>query len=287
MSTALQIPALQWRHTPTMYLDTGTVRYAYRVIGDTSSEPPLVLLHRFRGTIDDWDPALLDRLADHRQVIAFDNTGVGRSSGPVPTTIHGMAEGAVDFIRHLRLDQVDLLGWSMGGAVAQDMTLTHPELVRRLVLAGTGPGGVAEAPRAPAHVWEIAPKLINDDEDFLYLFFPEHADGRAAGIAHLARLGQRDEDRGPAVSLEGVSAQAITIFDWAKGEGSSLPRLGEIKIPVLVANGVDDVMIHAYNSYVMAQRIPNAELILYPRAGHGFLFQHPERFAQAVTQFLA
>ena len=287
MSTALQTAPLQWRHAPTTWLDTGTVQFAYRVIGNTPSEPPLVLLHRFRGTIDDWDPALLDRLAEHRQVIVFDNSGVGRSTGAVPSTIQGMADGAVQFIRSLGLNQVDLLGWSMGGAVAQQIALEHPELVRRLVLAGTGPGGVAEAPRAPAHVWEVAPKLVNDDEDFLYLFFPEHEDGRAAGIAHLARLGQRDEDRGPAVSLEGVTAQAIAIFEWAKGEGSSLPRLGEITIPVLVANGVDDVMIHAHNSYVMAQRLPNAELILYRRAGHGFLFQHPERFARAVTEFLA
>ena len=141
--------------------------------------------------------------------------------------------------------------------------------------------------RGSCHVWEVTPKLVNDDEDFLYLFFPETPDGRDAGVAHLARLGQHDEGRGPALDLEGVSAQAIAIFEWAQGAGSSLPRLGEITIPVLVANGVDDIMIHSFNSYVMAQRLPHAELILYPRAGHGFLFQHAQRFGDAVAEFLS
>ena len=206
--TVLTAPPVRrrWKDVSTDHIDAGGVRYAYRSFGTEIAEPPLVLLHRFRGTMDDWDPLLLNLLARHRHVLAFDNGGVGRSTGAVPPTIAGMAASAVSFLHALGIDQVDLLGWSMGRAVAQRIALDHPHLVRRLVLAGTGPGGVPDAPPAPAKVLEVASKPVNEDEDFLYLFFPEHPDGRAAGLAHLARLGH-GRPRGPAVDAAGIAAQ--------------------------------------------------------------------------------
>ena len=269
-------------------------RFAYRKLGKSGSVP-LVLCHRFRGTMDHWDPVFLDVLASEREVIAFDNAGVGFSAGDTPDSIAGMAQFAEKFIRALGLSKVDVLGWSMGGTVAQQLTLDHPSLVRRLVLGGTSPGGVTDAPRvlgvadslrAPEKVWQVSGKPVNDDEDFLYLFYTESQNSREAGMASLKRIALRQAKSQAAVRLESVMAQVKAIQAWGAGKDSALPRLGEITAPTFVANGTRDIMVHAYNSYVMAQKIPYAELVLYPDAGHGFLFQYPERFARDVLQFL-
>jgi pimeloyl-ACP methyl ester carboxylesterase len=265
--------------------EAGGTTYAYRRIG-MPTQTPLVLIQRFRGTIDDWDPLLEVALASRREVVTFDNEGVGSSSGTVAPTIEGMARQAAAFIGTLDREQVDVLGWSMGGAVAQRLALDHPHLVRRLVLAATGPGGVHGAPATPGRVWEVAGKTVNDDEDFLYLFFTDDDIGLTAGRRHLARVAARRRADAPPVSPLGVRSQSGAIFRWATGEGSALAHLGDIGHPVLVANGQHDRMVHAYHSYVLAQGLPDAELVLYPHAGHGFLFQHTARFARAVTDFL-
>ena len=174
----------------TEYVDGRNARYAYRRFGKTG-EPPLVMCMRFRGTIDHWDPALLDLLAAEREVITFDNVGTASSTGITPTTVQGLGDGAVQFIEALGLSKVDLLGWSMGGYVAQIVTLGRADLVRRLVLAGTGPGGVPDQPKPPEKVWQTAPKPVLEDEDYLYLFFPDTEAARAAGLASLRRLDYR------------------------------------------------------------------------------------------------
>lgn len=270
----------------TEYLDIGRTRYAYRRFGRRSAAP-LVLLQRYRGTMDDWDPLLLDCIAEERELILLDNAGVGLSNGAVPENIAGMAQNVAAFLDRLALRQVDVLGWSMGGCVAQQLVLDRPKLVRRLVLAGTGPGGVADAPKTPDKVFQTMLKPANDDEDFLYLFFPETEQGRREGLAHLRRLGRRREEPAPVVTGESFKAQAAAIKSFAGGATATLPHLAKIAQPVLVANGQSDVMIPAYNSYVMAQRLPNALLILYPNAGHAFLFQHTEHFSRQVLDFLA
>jgi pimeloyl-ACP methyl ester carboxylesterase len=269
---------------PTCYVEADGLRLAYRVMGPDEA-PPLVLAMRFRGVMDEWDPAFLDALAVSRRVYWFDNAGVGLSSGEVPDSIPGMARILIAFIEALGLAQVDLLGWSMGGYVVQSATLQRPDLVRRLIVAGSGPGGVPEAPAAPARVWEVAGKPVNDDADFLYLFFPETPDGIAAGRNHLARLGNRSEAPEPMVGEAGTKAMQAAFGKFRAGD-AIYPQLEKLTLPVLYANGADDVMIHAFNSYAAAQRAPNAQLILYPRSGHGFLFQCPERFARDVHQFL-
>ncbi|KAA2257532.1 alpha/beta hydrolase [Solihabitans fulvus] len=252
--------------------------FAYRRFGPTGGVP-LLLTNRFRATTDHWDPALLDVLARERDVIVFDNLGVGQTPGDVPDSIPAMADGAAAFLRALGTDQVDVLGWSMGGMVAQALALHHPDLVRRLVVAGSGPGGVPDAPSTPDRVWPTALKPENDDEDFLYLFFPESPAGRAAGIESLGRLRP-----GAHVTAAGVRAQFAAIREWS-GSGA-WDRLPDLDLPVLVAAGAQDVMAHPYLSYAMSQRLPDATLTVYGRSGHAFLFQYADAFGRQVLDFL-
>ena len=269
----------------TQYVTAGGVDFAYRFFGAPSALP-LVLCQRFRGTMDDWDPLFLDALATKRRVIIFDNVGVGRSSGESPASIAEMAAHADRFVRALRLDRIDLLGWSMGGAIAQALTLAQPTLVRRLIVAGSGPGGIPGGRPMSDRVIQTATKPVNEDEDFLFLFF-EGSDGRReAGRRYLARLHRRLEPPSPPTRMETVRAMAVALRDWRAGQNSAFPRLAELSQPTLVANGVHDVMVGAYDSFVMSQHLPHAELVLYSDAGHGFLFQHAERFAERVNHFL-
>jgi pimeloyl-ACP methyl ester carboxylesterase len=261
--------------TTTLVADGPTAKFAYRRSGPTGSTP-LLLTNRFRGTIGSWDPALLDVLAGERDVIVFDNVGVGATPGEVPDRVEGMAAGAAEFLDAIGVEQVDVLGWSMGGFVAQALALDAPERVRRLVIAASGPGPVPDAPATPERVWPTALRPVNVDEDFLYLFFPETEQGRAAGTASLRRLAVSTS-----VSPEGVRAQLAAIRTF-----SAWDRLRGLTMPVLVANGAHDVMAHPFLSYRMAQELPDATLVIYPRAGHAFLFQHAEAFGRHVLEFL-
>ena len=271
----------------TLTIGTSSGTLAYRRFGKTRGGPSLLLTQRFRGTMDHWDPLLLDLLATHREVVLFDNVGVGRSAGSPAKSIAEQARGAINLLDALRIEQADVLGWSMGGAVAQSLALDFPQRIRRLVVAGSGPGGVADAPAAPERVWEVSGKPVNDDADFLYLFFHDTDSSQRAGQQHLARLQARTEPFSPPVAVQTVAAQVGAIRAWGAGIENALPRLGDMVQPVLVANGQFDRMVHAYNSYVMAQRLPNAKLILYPDAGHAFLFQHAQAFADDALGFLA
>ncbi len=266
----------------TQHVDGASARFAYRRCR-TQSGVPLIMALRFRGTIDHWDPALLDVLASERNVIVFDNRGTGRSSGTAPTTIDGLAQGLLEFIDALGLTEVDLLGWSMGGYVVQAATLKRPELVRRLVVAGSGPGRVPGMPAAPERVLQIMGKPASSEDDVLYLFFPETDEGRQAGLASLRRLDTRLSESHADVAPEAVAAQRAAISSFGTGVWD---WLGELTLPVLVANGAHDVMISAFASYAMSQRLPNAKVILYSDAGHAFLFQHADDFGHEVLRFL-
>lgn len=259
----------------------GGERFHYRRFGSTGGGP-LVLCMRLRGTVDHWDPQLLDALAAEREVIVFDNRGTSLSSGHAPTSIDGLADGGIAFIGALGLTQVDVLGWSLGGIVAQGIALRAPELVRRLVVAGSTPAGVPDQPPPGPRVGEVLGHAVNDDEDYLYLFFPETDQGRAAGLASLRRLDTRLAQSGAAVQGDTYRAQlgAIAAF------GGYYSRLAELKLPVLVANGAHDVMINSYATYAMSQQLPDAKVVLYSAAGHGFLFQHIADFAHDVNRFL-
>ena len=262
---------------PTQYVRAAEIEFAYRKFG-AASAVPLVLCQRFRGTMDDWDPLFLDALAAKRRVIIFDNAGVGRSSGESPTRIADMAEHVGRFIGALELAHVDLLGWSMGGAVVQALTLAQPALVRRLIVAGSGPGIPGGRPMSD-RVIQVATRPVNEDEDFLFLFFEGSDARRDSGRKYLSRLHRRVEPPSPPTRMETVRAMAVALRDWRAGQDSAFSRLAEVRQPTLVANGVHDVMVGAHDSFVMSQHLPDAELVLYSDAGHGFLFQHAERFA--------
>ncbi|MFC8938940.1 alpha/beta fold hydrolase [Streptomyces griseoincarnatus] len=257
-------------------------RFAYRRFGREGTRP-LVMHMRLRGTIDHWDPRFLDLVSAEREVIIFDNRGTNFSTGSAPVTMDGLVQGSLAFIGALGLTDIDVLGWSMGGIVAQGVALAAPELVHRLVVAGSSPGGVPNLPAPPARVAQTTGKPDNGDEDFLYLFYPETEKARAAGLASLRRLDHRLKQSNAAVGDEAFRGQLAAIGGF-KGYWE---RQEELTLPVLVANGAHDVMIHAYATYAMSQRLPNAKIILYSDAGHGFLFQHPEDFAHEVNRFLS
>jgi pimeloyl-ACP methyl ester carboxylesterase len=264
------------------------VSYAYRRFGHASTDaPPLLLLQHYRGNLDNWDPALVDALARNREVILVDNAGVGGSTGAVPRTFSDMGHDALAFIDALGLTEIDVLGFSIGGYVAQEMVLIRPQLVRRLVLAGTGPEG-----GEGMHRWtdDIYPHATTDEpgaEDLLALFFERSDVSVAKGQEFIQRIFTRTEDRDANTTLKTRDAQLDAYGAWGAPDPSKLNRLAGITQPVLVANGDNDRMIPTSNSYVLADKLPDAKLTIYPDAGHGFLFQYPTEFAAEVEAFLA
>jgi pimeloyl-ACP methyl ester carboxylesterase len=260
---------------------------SYRRFGNEQTDaPPLVFLQHFRGNLDSWDPALVDRLAQDREVILLDNRGVAGSTGVVPDDVTDMARDALAFIDALGLDEVDLLGFSLGGYVAQELTLLRPRLVRRLVLAGTAPQGGPDLHRWPDTVFALATADQPTAEDLLDLFFSPSQESRAKGAEYLQRAYQRQDGRDASTDLATRDAQLAAITAWGIPDPSKLNRLTGITQPTLVANGDDDRMMHTRNSHLLAERLPNAELRIYPDANHGFLDQYPERFADDIAEFL-
>jgi pimeloyl-ACP methyl ester carboxylesterase len=270
--------------TPTRFVDVDATRLAYRRFGDPSGAP-LVFLQHFRGSMDNWDPALLNEFARDRTVITFDNAGVGLSSGDVPDNVAAMSQQALNLFDVLGLGKVDMLAFSLGGYIAQQLVLDHPQRVRRLILAGTGPGkGEGTQDLNPTIL--DAMSRPSSREGLLQLFFEPSATSQAAGAAYWERLQGRQGERDPFLEGAGIQAQRAALTRWDEGDGAAFPRLGEITKPVLVASGSHDRIIPTINAYVLAQRLPNAHLILYPDAGHGFLFQYHSLFGQHATLFL-
>jgi pimeloyl-ACP methyl ester carboxylesterase len=261
--------------------------FVYRRFGnDHNDAPPLIGLQHFRGNLDSWDPALVDRLAKDREVILLDNRGVGGSSGVVPDNVTDMARDALAFIDALDLREVDILGFSLGGYVAQELTLLRPRLVRRLVLAGTAPQGGPDLHRWSDTVFALATADQPTAEDLLSLFFSPSEESRAKGAAYLQRAYQRQEGRDASTDLATRDAQLAAITAWGIPDASRLNRLAAITQRTLVANGDDDRMMHTKNSHLLAEQLPNAELHIYPDANHGFLDQYPEQFADDIVEFL-
>ncbi|ODN71529.1 alpha/beta fold hydrolase [Methylobrevis pamukkalensis] len=269
----------------TLSVDVDGNRIAYRRLGPAEGVP-LVLLNRFRGTMDDWDPAFLDRVAASRPVILFDNVGVARSGGRSSPRLAGWADDAAAIVRTLTDGPVDLLGFSFGGLVAQELTLRHQDLVRRLVIVGSGAGYVEGANLSPKAI-EVATKPVNADEDFLFLFFRDTPTSQAAGRAYLDRLEARADAHAALVAPESWQAMLSAGSDVGTPETSLLLRAPAITVPVLVANGIEDAMIPTLQSFALARALPNAKLIVYPDSGHAFLFQHVAEFAADVDRFLS
>ena len=282
MTTDVGSPA-----TGTLYVDAASTRFAYRRRGPRGGVP-LVLLHRFRGTIDWWDPEFLDRLTAERDVIWFDNIGIGYTAGEAMKSVEAFAAGAIEFIEALGLSEVDLLGWSFGGVVAQAVTLTRPELVRRVVIAGSGSGVAPGMPVMGERVVSIMGKADPSVDDILYLFYPETDTARASGVDHLRKIAATTPAGAPQVSDAAAMGQLEAIMAALGSPWETVvARLRTITQPVLYANGSHDVMIDAYASYSAVQELPNAKLVLYSDAGHAFLFQHLDDFTREVRAFLA
>jgi pimeloyl-ACP methyl ester carboxylesterase len=263
------------------------IDYAYRDTGaDARGDVPLVLLQHFRGNLDNWDPALIDALASARRVITFDNTGVGGSSGTTPNTAEQMAVDAVAFISAMDLGPVDLLGFSIGSFVAQQIALTRPDIVRKLILASAAPQGAAGM-----HGW--APEVIGavgtpetSPPQYLSVFFAGSATSRQAGQQALQRIYARTEGRDTATTWSTREAQYDAVCTWGIPDHAKLQRLSCLRLPVFVANGDSDPMILPHYSYLLAGLIPQAQLKIYPDSAHGFLFQHHAEFAADVEAFL-
>jgi pimeloyl-ACP methyl ester carboxylesterase len=295
--------SMNWIDVPNRTIDVGGVPFAYRELGPTENAPgqkapgqndpgqnapgedvPVVFLHHLMAVLDDWDPRIIDGIAARRRVIAFDNRGVGASGGSVPDTVEEMGRDAVAFIRAMGLEKVDLLGFSLGGGVAQMVALQAPELVRRMILAGTGPrggGGIEEVTKVVVAAYLKAALTLKDARTFL--FFPRDAEGKRAAKDYLARLKERTRNRDQGISLQARRAQLKAI----RAAGLNAPDdLSVITQPVFVANGDHDLMVASSLSADLAGRIPNARLKIYPNSGHGGVFQHHRKFVPEVLEFL-
>lgn len=272
---------------PTQFVEVNGDRFAYRRWGNTATDqPPLFFLQHFRGGMDHWDPLMTDGLAAGREVILFNGRGVASSSGQPRTRIEDMADDAAAVIRAIGLNKVDVLGFSLGGFQAQDLTRRHPDLVRKLMLLGTGPRG--GNPDSEPGVAERAPRPIPTVDDFLYLFFGRSEAAKLAGRAFWERRHQRkdlDPPSSPAVMYAQIEANVLHLPRLS--EDDPFAHLRDIKQPTFILNGVNDVMIPTVNSFYMARNIPNALLFVYPDAGHAAQFQYPERFLQHAIQFLS
>jgi len=268
---------------PTQFVEANGIRFAYRRFGKPGGAP-LVFNQHFRGTMDYWDPAVTDGLAKNREVILFNNAGVSSSSGKVPATMQEMGANAIAFIGALGLAKVDVLGFSIGGMVAQEITAQAPDLVRRLILVGAGPRGADMSTSRSAEIFAGA----YDPPEHLWLavHFSPSPSSRAAGLAFLKRKLLR-KDRDPEVSEEAGAAQREAIGKYTAAAESVLDYLKDIRQPTLIVQGSNDVFIPTVNSYLLQQSLPNAQLILYPDANHGSFYQYPELFVSDADQFLS
>ena len=270
----------------TRFVEVDGEKFAYRRWGDASSgQPPLFFVQHFRGGLDHWDPLMTDGLAAGREVILYNGRGIASSSGTPRNRIEDMADDIALVIAALGLSQVDLLGFSIGGFQAQELVLRHPQLVRKLILLGTGLRG--GDPKMEPRVLEVAPNPVPTADDFLYLFFGRSEAAKQAGLAFWERRHQRiDQDPPSSVAVAQAQAAAHAAYLQPLPGANPYAFLNAVMQPTLVLNGVHDIMIPTINSWHLSQNIPNAQLLIYPDAGHGAQFQYPERFLQHAIQFL-
>lgn len=272
--------------TPLAFLEAANgVTYAYRRFG-TGTGIPLVFLQHFRGNIDNWDPKLVDQIAAERDVILFDNTGIGSTTGTTPNTVEQMADDAIAFLLALGLTEVDLFGFSLGGFVAQDIALSQPDLVRRVILAGTGPKG---APGMERWSPDVEAAVVADETGaagVLHVFYAQTDASQAAGQESLGRIYGWATGRDEQPSLDAKNAQYEAVLNWGVRDWNAVARLAELAQPVLILQGDDDIMIPTKASYTLAGLLPNATVHIYPDASHGSIFQHADEAARHTLAFL-
>jgi pimeloyl-ACP methyl ester carboxylesterase len=286
--TMVQAPAgaalnTTWKTAPTHTINAGGVEFAYRQLGPSTGVPVVFLTH-LAAVLDNWDPRVVDGIAATHRVITFDNRGVGASSGATPTTIEEMARDAVTFIRGLGLDQVDLFGFSLGGMIAQVIAQQQPQLVRKMMIAGTGPAGGEGIDKVTRITYfDTARGLLTRQDPKQFLFFTRTPKGRRAGKEFLARLEERTNDRDKAISVRSFRAQLKAIHRWGQQKPADLASIHQ---PVLVMNGDGDKMVPTKNTVDIDRRLPNSQLVIYPDAGHGGVFQFHQDFVKRTLAFL-
>lgn len=273
-----------YRDAPTRTLTAGGVTYAYRELGPRGGIPVVFFVH-LAATLDNWDPRIVDPIAATRHVIAFDNRGVGASSGTVPDTIEAMADDALTFIDALGHSTIDVFSFSMGGMIAQALIVKRPALVRRLVLTGTGPKGGKDMDKVDRTTYyDILRATLTRSDPKEFLFFDRDAAGKAAGKAFVKRLEERTTDRDAPMKLSGFRTQLKAIKTWGRGAPDDLSVITQ---PTLIANGDHDRMVPSVLSEDLHRRIAGSELVIYPGSGHGGIFQFHDRFAPVAVAFLA
>jgi pimeloyl-ACP methyl ester carboxylesterase/predicted SnoaL-like aldol condensation-catalyzing enzyme len=267
----------------TQFVEANGHTYAYRRFG-SGSGLPLLLLQHFTGTLDNWDPAVTDPLAAGREVILFDNAGIGRSSGEVPSTVAAMARHPMAFLEALRIERCDVLGYSLGGMVALQMVQDRPSIFRRMILVGTAPRGGEDIMHLekPSLAKRIQDPTNRGYDVLKKIFFAASPSSQAAGEAFIRRLSQRKDDLDPVSGPKVGSAQIAAFREWEQFKGERFAELRGIRHPALVVNE----MIPVSNSYRLGENLPNAVLLTYPDAGHGSLFQYPESFTRHAAAFL-
>nr|WP_175781878.1 alpha/beta hydrolase [Burkholderia anthina] len=276
---------VSWKNVPTQTISADGVDFAYRELGKEHDGPPVVFLTHLAAVLDNWDPRVVDGIAAEHHVITFDNRGIGASSGTPPKSIEQMADDAITFIKAMGYKQVDLLGFSMGGMIAQVIVLKDPQLVRKVILAGTGPaGGEGISSVAGVTFYDMLRGFLTRQDPKQYLFFTRTPSGIEAGKEFLVRLQERTEDRDKEISVTAFLAQLDAIHAWGKETPADL---SVVKSPVLVVNGDSDRMVPSKDSEDLARRLPNSSLIIYPDSGHGSIFQFQEDFVPTALKFLA
>lgn len=282
-TTAIAVVPDLHESAKTQFIEVDGIKYAYRLFGKEGGLP-LVFLHHFTATIDDWDPQVTNGLAQHFKVVLLDNKGIGASDGQTPDNVKGMADDVTAVIRALGFTKVNLLGFSLGGFVAQQIALDTPALVNKLILAATGPKGgegIANLPNIMNEAFATAP-----EDPRLFLFYSKSPESIVLGRQSLARIKKRKEDRVPPTSMPSIQAQVKSILGWAAERQHVYDELSRIKQPSLVVNGNNDIMFPTINSYNLFQHLPNARLSLYSNSGHGAIYQYADRFVNEVVDFL-
>ena len=268
----------------TQSVNVNGTEFFYRKLGVNNSGLPIIFLNHLSATMDDCDPKIIDELAASRQVIYFDNRGIGSTGGVTPITVSEMATDAIAFIKALGYEKVDLFGFSLGGFISQEIMLREPQLVHKAILAGTGPaGGEAISKMTPLVVKDIIKSRFTFRNEKFYLFFNGNANGHDSAKKYLSRLKERKENRGKKLKLSNFSHQLKAIKSWGLQEAQDLSK---IKQPVLIVNGENDKMVPISNSYDLNKRISNSEIITYKDSGHGGIFQYNESFVKSALKFL-
>jgi len=273
-----------WKHVPTQTSSAGGVDFAFRELGKSSGGTPVVFFVHLAAVLDNWDPRIVDGIATKHHVITFDNRGIGASSGSPSNSMEQMTDDAITFIKAMGFKQVDLLGFSLGGMIAQEIVLKEPQLVRKMILAGTGPaGGEGISSVAGVTFYDMLRGFFTGQDAKQFLFFTRTPGGIEAGKAFLARLKERSENRDKEISVSAFIAQLSALRAWGQKNAADL---SVVKQPVLVVNGDQDRMVPTSNSRDLARRLPNSQLIIYPDAGHGAVFQFHDDFVLKALEFL-